>query len=359
MQSGSIRKWLLALTLLAVILWTIVHFYNQSAQNSGNITRIIVEPGGDFAYHKTNSSAAKPQESAAGAEKNPRQSVEDWLTLNHRSAASLLAAFHVLDDTNYLTEAATNFPDNPQVEWTILARNVFPADRRRWLELFKTSSPSNSLPDYLSAQAYFRNSQPEAAVKDLVAATDKPDFETYTVESQLDTEELCQFLGKSTLAASESVSSPMGDLLQTLATIKQLASQMTDLQKQELNAGDTASAENLAQMGTILGDQLDSDDNGKYIVNQLAGTDIETLVLQQLDPNTSCDFLDGETPAQRLQELRQQSSVLAQLDKSFDALEPSLTDAEKISFEERTKIYGEITAMRWLLQLHGNPQNGQ
>ena len=116
---------------------------------------------------------------------------------------SLLAAFHVLDDTNYLKEAATNFPDNPQVELTVLTRNVFPDDRRKWLDLYKASSPSNSLANYLSAQTYFQNGQSDAAVKDLVAATGKPDFENYTLESQLDTEELGLFCGESALKSVE------------------------------------------------------------------------------------------------------------------------------------------------------------
>jgi hypothetical protein len=362
MQSGSIRKWLLALTLLAVIFWTIVHFYNQSAQNLANPTRIIVEPEGDFAYHKTNLLAAKPQKTVAdaGSKKNLRQSVEDWLMLQHRSAASLLAAFHVLDDTNYLKEAATNFPDNPQVEWTILARNVFPADRRKWLDLFLASSPSNSLANYLSAQAYFQNNQPEAAVKDLVAATSKPDFENYTLESQLDAEELGLFCGKSPLDSIKiALTGSVGDALQELATLKQLASHMHDLQQQELNAGDTDSAENLAQVGMILGGQLNGGANAKYIFNQRAGDAIESMMLEQLDPNASYDFLGGATPAERLREIKQQTATLDQLDQSFNALEPSLSDAEKVSLAERMKIYGGVAAMRWLLQLHGNPQDGQ
>ena len=69
---------------------------------------------------------------------------------------SLLAAFRALDDTNYLNEAATNFPNNPQVELAVLAHDEFPADRRKWLDLFKASSPSNSLANYLSAQDYFQ-----------------------------------------------------------------------------------------------------------------------------------------------------------------------------------------------------------
>jgi hypothetical protein len=364
MQSASIRKWLLALTLLVVIFWTIVYFYNQNAQKTGNLTRIIVEPQGDFAYHKPETSASKTNKlsaaDAAAAQKILRQKAEEWLTLHHRSATSLLAAFHVLDDTSYLREAATNFPNNPQVELAVLARNVFPDDRRKWLDLFKASSPSNSLANYLSAQAYFQAGQSEEAVKDLVAATSKPNFENYTLESQLDAEELGQFLGKSALDSVETAQAgATSDTTSELATLKQLASQMTDLQKQELTVGDNNSAENLAQMGAILGDQLNSGVSGNYIINQLAGVAVESRMLEQLDPNTSYDFLDGETPTQRLEELKQQKAMLDQLDKSFQAIQPSLTAAEIVSFQERIKIYGEVAAMRWLLQQHGNPQSSQ
>jgi hypothetical protein len=359
-QIASIRKWLLALTLLAVILWTIVHFYNLNAQRTADIKRIILEPQGDFSYHKTNVLASKPQKTAADAspQKNLRQQVEAWLTLHHRSATSLLAAFHVLDDTNYLREAATNFSDNPRVEWTILTRNVFPEDRRKWLDLYKASSPSNSLANYLSAQTYFQTGQPEEAVKDLVAATGKPNFENYTLESELDAEELGLFCGESQLKSTETaLASSAGDT--ALAILKQLASQMEDLQKQELNVGDNNSAENLAQMGTILGSQLNSGASGNYIINQLLGIAVEEKMIDQLDPNTSYDFLGGETPDQRLQELNQQKAMLSQLDNSFEAIQPGLTDAEKVGFQERVKIYGEVAAMQWMLQQHGTPQNGQ
>lgn len=358
MQSASLRKWLLALTLLVVILWTIVHFYNLNAQKQDQITRIILEPQGDFSYRKTNILVSPPQKTVAvGSPKTLHQQVEEWLARHHRSADSLLAAFHVLNDTNYLKEAATSFPDNPQVELAVLARNVFPEDRRKWLDLFKVSSPSNSLADYLSAQTYFRNGQSDMAVKDLVAATGKPEFENYTLESQLDAEELGQFLGKSPLDSSETaLAGSMGDM--PLATLKQLASQMADLQKQELNVGDNNSAENLAQMGMVLGGQLNEGAGGKYIINQLLGIAVETAMFQQLDPNTSYDFLDGETPAQKLEELKQQKVALSQLDKSVQAIQSSLTDAEIVSFQERIRIYGEVAAMRWLVQQHGNPQTG-
>ena len=361
MQSASIRKWLLALTLLVVILWTIVHFYNQNAQKEDKITRIILEPQGDFSYHKTNILAAKPPTTTpdAGSPKSMREKVEEWLARHHRSADSLLAAFHVLNDTNYLKEAAASFPDNPQVELAVLARNAFPEDRRKWLDLFKASSPSNSLANYLSAQTYFQGGQSEAAVKDLVAATGKPQFENYTLDSQLDAEELSQYLGKSALDSTETaLAGSARDTLPELATLKQLASQMEDLQKQELNVGDNSSAENLAQMGMLLGSQLNSGTSGNYMINQLAGMAVEEKMFDQLDPNTGYDFLGGETPGQRLQELKQQKTALSQLEKSFEAIQSGLTDAENVSFQERVKIYGEVAAMRWLVQQHGNPQTG-
>jgi hypothetical protein len=355
MQIASIRKWLLALTLLVVILWTIVHFYNLNAQKAGNATRIILEPLG-AAYHHTNIPVAKSQMSltGAGSQATLRQRVEEWLTLHHRSASSLLAAFRVLNDTNYLREAATNFPDNPRVGLTILAHNTFPDDRRKWLDGFKASSPSNSLANYLSAQTCFQTGQSDAAVTDLVAATGKLQFENYALESQLDTEELGLFCGESPLKSIEVARASSAEDA-ALPILRQLAAQMADLQKQELNVGDPASAENLAQMGTILGDQLNSGANGNYVINQLAGIAVASDLLEQLNANTSYDFLGGETPGERLRELKDQKAVLGQLQKNFDAVYSNLTDAEKINFQDRVKIYGEVAAMRWVVQQHGNP----
>src|SRR3569833_390647 len=72
----------------------------------------------------------------------PREKVEEYLRQHNRDVASLLAAFHVLHDTNLLYEAATNFPNDPHLQWTILAEDAFPADRRKWLDAFKASSPN-------------------------------------------------------------------------------------------------------------------------------------------------------------------------------------------------------------------------
>ena len=198
------------------------------------------------------------------------------------------------------------------------------------------------------------------AVKDLVAAISKPEFKAYTLESQLDAEELGLFLGRSALNSTETaLAASMKDTTAELATLKQLSSHMMDLQKQELNVGDTDSAENLGQIGTVLGNQLNSGESGRYMLNQLTGIAIESMVLEHLDPNTSYDFLDGETQGERLRELGQQHAALTRLENSLNAIEPGLTDAEKVSFQDRVKIYGQIAAMNWLLRQRGNLQGGQ
>ena len=53
------------------------------------------------------------------------------------------------------------------MQLAVLAHNAFPEARRQWLDAFKASSPDNSLANYLSAQDYFKNGQPEAAMKEL------------------------------------------------------------------------------------------------------------------------------------------------------------------------------------------------
>jgi len=34
----------------------------------------------------------------------------------------------------YLREAAERFPDDPRVQWTVLYKNLFPEQRRAWLD---------------------------------------------------------------------------------------------------------------------------------------------------------------------------------------------------------------------------------
>ena len=289
----------------------------------------------------------------AGRPKLPREKVEAWLAKHNRNASSLLAAFRAMGDTNYLNEAATNFPNDPHVELAVLAHDEFPADRRKWLDLFKASSPSNSLANYFSAEDYFKNGKPDEAMQELLAASGKSQFNNHGMETQLDAEELYLDSGQSAKeAATFSMSAMAEEDLPQLATIKRVDQGVADLIQQKLATGDADSAVNLAQLGMIMADNLNSGDSGKYLINQLVGMASEAVVLSHLDQNTAYDFLDGQTPAQILQENKQQKAALRELQANFQAAYPSLTDAELNNYSKRSQIYGEVAAMQWVIQQH-------
>jgi hypothetical protein len=289
----------------------------------------------------------------------PREKVEEYLRRHNRNAASLLAAFHALNDTNYLNEAATNFPNDPHLQWTILARDAFPADRRKWLDGFKSSSPSNSLANYLSARDYLKNNQPDAAVKELLTASSKSQFNDYSTETILDAEELGQFSGSLPMMTHiASMAAVESDNLPVMADFKGIATGIRDLQQQYLNSGDASSAQSLAQAGVGLADRLTEGDGGKFLINQLVGIGSENIVLQALDQNASYDFLGGETPAQRLAELKQQKAAIRDLTTVSSTI-PTLSEAEQASYWERSRIYGELEALRWVQQQNATtPSSG-
>ena len=248
------------------------------------------------------------------------------------------------------------------MELAVLARDEFPQDRRKWLDLFKNSSPSNSLANYLSAQDYFKNGNSDAAVQELLAASGKSQFDSFETEGLLDAEDLHSSSGESPLESSgEAMADISEDMLPELATFKRLAQGMGDLQKQYLDSGDANSAANLAQMGMTLGNQLESGDSGKYLINQMVGIADENIVLSKLDPNTIYDFLNGQTPAQVLQQLKDQRASDRELIGNFSAAYSLLTQDEMTSYVERMKIYGETAAMQWVVQQHppNSSQNGQ
>jgi hypothetical protein len=367
MQNSAPAKLLAALAILIAVLVIALHFLNRSPQNSSAPTSLAptnhFNPP-QFVFHPRKEIAPKeqPELDAAGEPKISREQIENCLQNHNRSAASLLAAFHALGDTNYLNEAAQNFPNDPHVIWTVLARDEFPQDRRKWLDVFKTASPENSLANYLSAQDYLQNGQTDAAINELETATSKPLFDDFSLQSRLDEEELTECGGKSALASGKiSLPDTASDILPELATFRRLAQSLLELQKQKLAADDTNSVENFSQIELALANRLLDGESGKLLVNQLVGLAIENVAMSQLDQNAGYDFLNGETPAQVLQENKQQKITFQQLNQNFRAVYPSLTDDEMASYLQRSKIYGEAAAMQWVVQQHppNSSQSGQ
>src|SRR5262249_31143847 len=59
--------------------------------------------------------------------------IEPYLRVNHRNAASLLAAFRTTGDAALLEEAMQKFPQDPHVDFeAALRKDASPVDRRQW-----------------------------------------------------------------------------------------------------------------------------------------------------------------------------------------------------------------------------------
>src|SRR5688572_11409744 len=56
--------------------------------------------------------------------------LKEYLDRNQHNAASLITAFQVSKDTNYLKQAAANFPDDPRVQLRVITAGVFPEEKR-------------------------------------------------------------------------------------------------------------------------------------------------------------------------------------------------------------------------------------
>jgi hypothetical protein len=207
----------------------------------------------------------------------------------------------------------------------------------------------------MSARDYFKSGQSDLAVSELLDAAAKPAFKDYAMEFKLDEEELNLAAGRSSLQAILSSSAWAEDLMPQLASLKALAQDVAALQKQFLGAGDSGSVENLAQAGLMLASGLRSSDAGKFGIKQLTGNAIEAIMLSQLDPDTSYDFLGGKSPKDRLAELKEMRASLRTLTQAIHDAVPNMTEAELLSYTERQRLYGELEAMRWLQQRRNAP----
>jgi hypothetical protein len=124
------------------------------------------------------------------------------------------------------------------------------------------------------------------------------------------------------------------------------------------NSGDTASVQSLAQMGFDFANRFTTGSSVKFVINELVANAYQAIVMESLDQNTSYDFIGGETPAQRLADIKQEKASLQQLSKAFTSATGVASDDQMNAYWERMKIYGDVTAMQWLVQQTATTRSG-
>lgn len=196
--------------------------------------------------------------------------VEAYVTQNKRNAESLLAAYRVSTNLAYLVEAATRFPNDPDVQYAVIAANAAPEAQRDWIEAYKASSPDNALAWYFSALDYFKSGQTDLAIQELTEATRKPVFRAELAPTLQAVEELNLSAGR---AADEAKVAAFQNCAQVphLEAMRDLARAIRVTARQYQEQGDIAAAEPLAGMGLVLGDHLSAGAAAKRsLTNSLA-----------------------------------------------------------------------------------------
>ncbi|MCX7723105.1 MAG: hypothetical protein N2379_08635 [Verrucomicrobiae bacterium] len=278
------------------------------------------------------------------------EQLEPYVQKNNRSAESLLAAYRVSRERAFLREAMEKSPDDPRVCFDAYLLTAFferekstPEQISARLEAFKMAAPDNALPHYLAAHEHFKSGHHELALQELEAASSKPQLNDYSVEYVYLAEEAYRAAGCS--EAEAKVMANVQLLLPQLSHYKQLAEELYALARQYLAVGDTASAYAAVQMAFDLGRRLDSADS-RYSIIQRVGTEIQRRALRILEPHTPWGTT-GHTVAQQLELVEQRRQALGELGKIGMALE-TLPDRDLIIFFDRTKLFGEEAALRWL-----------
>jgi hypothetical protein len=283
--------------------------------------------------------------------KPSREQLEPFVARHRRSAEALLGALRASGDREFLKEAREKYPDDPRVQFAAAYQTESAEERRQWLEKFKQSAPENALGCYLVAGEEFKAGRPEAAMQELAAAAGRPEFENYLRDFVQNAEEAYRAGG---CAEAEAKAAAMtGALLPELAPLKQLALDMVDLAKRYDQAGDAPSAAALRELGLGLGHRLDQS-QPVPLLNPLVGVAIERLMLDTMNPEVVYAE-SGQTVQGRVDELKAGRKEIRGLVESAESSLRTMSDADLAHFFDRVKLYGEIAAMRWVVQQGPTP----
>ena len=279
--------------------------------------------------------------------------IESYVEQNKRTAESLLAAYRMGANLNYLTEAATRFPTDPDVQYAVIAARAFPEQQRQWIDAYKASSPDNALAWYFSSLDHFKAGNGAQALQELAEATRKPAFRAELAPTLQAVEELQISAGR---AADEARVTAFQACAQVphLGPMRELAQAMQTAAEQYRQQGDAASAESLAGAGLLLGSHLSAGGGSQTLINQLVGISIEKRFLLLLDPTRDQDPF-GRPIAGVRAAIERQQALLKDYAQSMAGLMFRLDDTELANYMERVKLHGEEAALAWLKAKHGQP----
>ncbi len=199
--------------------------------------------------------------------------------------------------------------------------------------------------DYLSALDHFKSGHNDQAVQELIAASNKPQFQDYSWDFVQNAEEAWRSAGYS--EAETRMVATWQLLLPHAAELNQLHRNILDLANAYRQAGDETSAQAALQFNMELGQQLNGSPNDP-LINQLIGIGIQRDALGAMNPNSPYGT-GGLTVADQINQLTQQDAAIKALASQMDSLQHTMSAQEWITYNDRTRAFGEVNALRWLI----------
>ena len=271
--------------------------------------------------------------------------VEAFLKNQGRSTLNLLAASRLLKDLSFVREAAKLDPNDPAVQLELALRGETPEEKSAALAAFRAAAPGNSLGDYLAAHQAFAAGDAGAAATALAQSLDNPLYADYAQQIVAGAERAFLDAGYEPSAAAGAAMFSLS--LEHVQPVMEVSRQLAHLQEEFIRSADFDAAEPTVVIGLTLGQRIQ--DQGPYLIDQLAGMAIEKRFLMQLDPLTLAGP-GGQAAGERIEALDAKLLDIRTMTAAFTEKFASADDATQAQYLAKMKAEGELSAMKWLME---------
>lgn len=268
-----------------------------------------------------------------------------YLERNQTNAESLIIAYRVTHDAEYLRRAVAAYPTNNNVLFRALIHDIEPEKRRELLDRYKEADPGNALPHFFSAADHLTNGRTDEAIKDLAQANIAPSLRDDITEQLLNLEEIYHLAGYSHPEAKAIAMNAVE--MPHVSELVKLSKAVNELVAQRYQSGLVDQGDNLATMGLNISHRLREIQDGGNLLGEMTGTFVERNFLRQLDPAKAYPFLKYDI-RERLGQLDQEEARIRADSQLIEKWMDSANESEIVNYYDRLKVYGEAAALEWL-----------
>lgn len=280
------------------------------------------------------------------------QEIYEYLRANRSNSLSMVTAFELTHDSDYLKRAAELHPTDPLVLAKVLMHNVFPEERAKWAEAFKKAAPDNSFPYLLAAQAAMKAGD-VAKAQEEVQSTVGRTFNDFSKESMVGLEEAYLSAGRSVADAKALSTSEL--MLPHLTQMKALAVDFNQRAGELGAAGDPEGQQKMLISAWMAGSALREADGGAkptVILTDLVGLAMENIALNNWPAGKPAPDWLNRTVAEEQEQNKIYRADLRAGRTLINNWLPAAPENEIVSYLDRIKTFGEFNALDWLRSRH-------